>query len=613
MRLTLACLSCLCALAWADGADNPLRDLHPGHPRLIADAATFDAIPGRAKSDPVYAAILARVLADAARDLAAPVIRYEIPDGLRLLASSRSVLHRIERLGMAWRITKDRRFAERAWAELKAAADFPDWNARRHFLDTAELCRAFGIGYDWLHDAWTPEQRAFLRAALIRHGLAPALSTYEGKGPGHFQRVTNNWNQVCNSGVAIGALAIAEEEPELARRLVAHALASLPLATGLYADDGSWDEGYGYFHYGTSYLVALMASLETATGSAQGLEKIRGLPRMADFPCGLEGPSGRVFNFADCGGAAKAESMPEVGWLATRFPQPAAAALQRRHAAEHPEPLDLLWLPPETTPSHPPARGSHFAANSVCTLRTAWNDNAAGFVGFKAGDNRTSHGHLDIGSFVYEVDGVRWAEDLGSDDYNMPGYFGKGRWDYYRLRAEGHNTLALANQEGADQDPKADAKLLAVRETGGGGLAIADLTPALTGLTVARRGVALAADRSLRIQDELRPGKSPVDLLWSLHTAAAVTVAPDGRSATLTGDKRRLQVNLLGPAAARLECVEARTLAPRLPRDGENENKGHRKLIVRLHVDATTTVVVDLVPESSKSACAGLVRPLETW
>jgi len=614
MRPLLAALTSLCAVAAAAGpGDDPLRDLRPGHPRLIADAATFAAIPGRAKADPVYAEILRRVLADAEKDLSAPVTTYEIADGLRLLPKSRAILYRTERLGMAWRLTKDRRFADRAWAELKAAADFPDWNAGRHFLDTAELCRAFGIGYDWLYDAWTPEQRATLRAALIRHGLTPALSTYEGKGPAHFQRATNNWNQVCNGGVALGALAIAEEEPELARKLVAHALASLPAATRLYADDGSWDEGYGYFHYGTGYLVALMASLEASTGSAQGLEKIRGLPRMADFPCAMEGPLGRIFNFADCGGGAKAESMPEVGWLATRFPQPAAASLQRRQAAEHPSPLDLLWLPAESVAKHLPARGSRFAANAVCTLRTAWSDPMAGFVGFKAGDNRASHGHLDIGSFVYDADGVRWAEDLGSDDYNLHGYFGKGRWDYYRLRAEGHNTLALLGREGEDQDPRADAQLLTVRETGGGGLAIADLTPALTGLTQTRRGIALAADRSLRIQDELRPGKSPIDLLWSLHTAAAVTVAPDGRSATLVRDKRRLQVNLLSPAAARLECVEARTLPPRLPREGENENKGRRKLIVRLRVDAPTTVVVDLVPESSKSACAGLVRPLEAW
>ena len=612
MRRLLACLVCLCALAHAGETENdPLRNLKAGHPRLLGDPTTFAAIHTRAKADPVYAGILRDVLAKAEKDLQAPVSKYLVADGKRLLPVSRAILYRTERLGMAWRLTKDRRFADRAWAELKAAAEFPDWNPK-HFLDTAELCRAFAIGYDWLYDAWTSEQRTLLRTALVKHGLTPALTTYEGKGPGWFQKATNNWNQVCNAGVALGALAIADEEPKLARKIIRGALASLPVSTKLYAEDGSWDEGYGYFHYGAGYLVALIAGLESATGSDHGLGTIRGLPRMADYPCALEGPFGRYFNYADCGGVARAESMPEVGWLATRYPQPAAAALQRRHAAERPEPLDLLWLPTDKPSSRLPPRVSRFAANAVCTFRTAWNDPAAGFVGFKAGDNKASHGHLDIGSFVYDADGIRWAGDLGSDDYNLPSYFGKGRWDYYRLRAEGHNTLALANREGADQDPKAECQIITCRETSGGGLAIADLTAALTGLKQARRGLSLGADRALRIQDELTPGASATDLVWSLHTEADIKIAGDGRSATFTRTKERLKVNLLSPAGARLECVDERTLPPRLPRDGENPNKGRRKLIVRLHVDKPTTVVVDLVPGSAKSAQQPL-KALSTW
>jgi len=612
MRRLIVCYVCLCALVHAGEAENdPLRNLKAVHPRLIGDTEAFAAIPVRAKADPVYAGILRGVLANAEKDLAAPVSKYLLADGKRLLPISRAILYRTERLGMAWRVTKDRRFADRAWAELKAAAEFPDWNPK-HFLDTAELCRAFGIGYDWLYDAWTPEQRAFLSTALVKQGLSATLSTYEGKGPGYFQKATNNWNQVCNAGVALGALAIADEEPELARKIIRGALASLPISTKLYADDGSWDEGYGYFHYGAGYLIALIAGLESATGADHGLGAIKGLPHMADFPCALEGPFGHIFNYADCGGVAKADSMPEIGWLATRYPQPAAAALQRRHAADRPEPLDLLWLPTDKPSSRLPPRVSYFTANEVSTFRTAWNDPAAGFVGFKAGDNKASHGHLDIGSFIYDADGIRWASDFGSDDYNLKGYFGKERWDYYRLRAEGHNTLALANQEGADQDPKADCQLVTYRETAGGGLAIADMTAALTGLKQARRGLSLAGDRSLRVQDELTPSTTATDLVWSLHTEADIKISDDGRSATFSRAKGRLKVNLLSPVGARLECVEDCTLPPRLPREGENPNTGRRKLIIRLHVDKPTTVVADLVPASSKSAQQP-PKALSTW
>jgi len=36
-------------------------------------------------------------------------------------------------------------------------------------------------------------------------------------------------------------------------------------------------------------------------------------------------------------------------------------------------------------------------------------DAGAAFVGFKGGDNAASHAHLDLGEFVYDAGGVRWA------------------------------------------------------------------------------------------------------------------------------------------------------------------------------------------------------------
>jgi hypothetical protein len=42
-------------------------------------------------------------------------------------------------------------------------------------------------------------------------------------------------------------------------------------------------------------------------------------------------------------------------------------------------------------------------------MRSDWLDPNASFVGFKAGDNAANHSHLDIGSFVYDALGIRWA------------------------------------------------------------------------------------------------------------------------------------------------------------------------------------------------------------
>ena len=56
-------------------------------------------------------------------------------------------------------------------------------------------------------------------------------------------------------------------------------------------------------------------------------------------------------------------------------------------------------------------------ANPVCLMRTSWSDPNAIFLGFKAGSASVNHGHMDIGSFVLEADGLRWASDFGMQDY----------------------------------------------------------------------------------------------------------------------------------------------------------------------------------------------------
>jgi len=41
---------------------------------------------------------------------------------------------------------------------MLAAAQFPDWFPK-HFLDTAEMTAALGVGYDWLFDFLSAEER----------------------------------------------------------------------------------------------------------------------------------------------------------------------------------------------------------------------------------------------------------------------------------------------------------------------------------------------------------------------------------------------------------------------------------------------------------------------
>lgn len=239
-------------------AEQLVGRLKRQHPRLLIDQAGLEDLGRRLQTDSTLRAWDQQVRRDADRLLAAPLPQHVIPDGLRLLATSRSVLDHSYTLALMYRLHHDPRYADRLWRELQAVAEFPDWNPR-HFLDTAEMTHAVAIAYDWLYDRWTDSQRAVLREAIVRHGLQPGLDVYRhGKW---WARSTHNWNQVCNGGLTVGALAIGDEEPQLAEEILAAAIASVPLAMRSYAPDGAWGEGPGYWGYATSYNVVMLRKL----------------------------------------------------------------------------------------------------------------------------------------------------------------------------------------------------------------------------------------------------------------------------------------------------------------------------------------------------------------
>jgi len=596
----------------APAPDQILARLKPGHPRLLVSGEDLRQLAARTRQDATLRDWYNRLRERGRRLLDEPPSRYEIPDGLRLLSVSRRVVDRVYTLALLYHLEGDAAFARRAAQELEAAAAFPDWNPR-HFLDTAEMTHAFAIGYDWLYAFWSPEQRAAWTRAIVEKGLRPALEVY--RRDSGWARSRHNWNQVCNGGIGVGALAVAEVESALAGETLAAAIRSLPRAMREYGPDGAWAEGPGYWRYATQYNVLFVAALQTALGTDFGLSDLSGFAEAGLFPIYITGPLDRTFNYADGGdGALRA---PEMFWLARRFNRPEYAHHQLRLATG--APLDLIWFDPSQREAAARAavalpRDKYFRGAEVVTFRTAWNDRQALFVGFKAGDNKANHSNLDLGTFVLDALGERWAVDLGADDYNLPGYFGGQRWTYYRLRAEGHNTLVLNPSTTPDQDPQAAARIVKFASRPDRSLAVADLSAAYARQArEVRRGLALLDGRQVLVQDEVRAAQ-PAEVWWFLHTPADITVADDGRRATLSLRDRRLQAEVLTPAEARWTVLDARPLPTSPQPEKQHPNPGIRKLALRLPNVTELRLAVRLVPLGSETAPAPpAVQPLEAW
>jgi hypothetical protein len=531
-----------------------------------------------------------------------------------ILDASRTVLRQVYLLAFLQRLEGGNRYAHRLWQELDAAARFPDWHPD-HFLDTAEMTHAFAIAYDWLYDTWSPEQRAILAQAIRDKGLKPGLQAYQGAEEfGWWVKTPYNWNQVCNGGLGLGALAVFESCPELAAQVLQGALGSLPRALAKFAPDGGCYEGPLYWGYATFYHTLFLAGLETALGRSFGLAEAPGYDATGYFPLHVTGPRDRTFNYADAD--EHIHWTTQMFWLARKFQQPVFAWYARRITKVHP--LDLLWF--STQGLSPRETGlpldRYFRGVEVATFRSSWEDPQAIFVGFKAGDNRAGHSHLDLGSFILEAQGVRWALDLGGDDYNLPGYFDRNRWDYYRLRAEGHNTLVLNPGSNPDQDPEASAAIFRFRSGPDLSLAIADLTPAYARQAKrVWRGLSLVNRRQVLIQDEIEAEK-PVEVLWALHTEADVRLSPDKRTAHLSQGQAGLAARILAPPEAVFKLSAARPgpLSPH-PR-GQAENRGVSKLAISVPEVQDLRLAVLLTPltgEPGPEFVETKITPLAQW
>src|SRR5262249_12393270 len=154
------------------------------------------------------------------------------------------------------------------------------------------------------------------------------------------------------------------------------------------------------------------------------------------------------------------------------------------------------------------------------------------FVGLKAGTNAANHSHLDLGSFVLDADGVRWAVDLGRDNYNLPDYFGDKRWNYFRLTNHSHNTVTLG---GKLQDPKASAPIVKFESTPARAWAVADMSAVYPGVAAeAKRAVTVLDRTRVMVDDELRGLAPDTAVRWAMATGAKVEFDAAKRVATLT-------------------------------------------------------------------------------
>ncbi|KAA3142523.1 heparinase [Alistipes indistinctus] len=538
MKLLFTCIAALLTLSAGNTLAQADLSRLADHPRLLLPKGAEKKLLKQINRDAVWKEIHTATLGEADRIITLPV-NERIKTGMRLLAVSRENLRRIFILSYAYRMTGQEKYLVRAEQEMLKAASFSDWNPS-HFLDVGEMTMALGVGYDWLYPALSEASRRTIREAIVEKGFKPSYDTAYN----WFVDAEHNWNQVCNGGLAFGAIAVAESEPEWAQKIIDRAIDKVRLPMRHYAPDGAYPEGPGYWGYGTLFNVLLIGGLESTFGTDYGLSQMPGFMQTGTYEMQMVSPLIKHFNYMD--NSYEPESSSAPFWFYSKTQDPSVlcqqvSILQRDTAKKYLKdrvlPAMLIWgagAPMEKAVAPQETFWAGRGNTPVCVMRSGWGDPNARFVGVKLGSPSINHGHMDVGSFVFEADGVRWAIDLGSEDYNTTETRGvdlwnmaqqSQRWDVFRYNNRSHNTLTFNDKL---QRVNGSAQIIESDSATARRFVKTDLTPVYAGqVDKVERTISLVDNDYLLIEDEITAGKNYTRMRWTLMTRATPKILSD--------------------------------------------------------------------------------------
>ncbi|MBO9617945.1 MAG: heparinase II/III family protein [Niabella sp.] len=590
------------------------------HPRLLMVKGEEKQIENAIDKNAAFKKVNTLLLEECDKIIAAPALEHK-KIGKRLLSVSREAIRRIFFLSYAYRMTHEKKYLDAATQQLLTISAFEDWNPS-HYLDVAEMTMAAAIGYDWLYDELAPASREKIKTAILNFGIKTSFDAHFN----NWLKIDNNWNQVCNTGITYGAIAIFESEPELCSQVIARAVESIKKPMKLYAPDGAYPEGYGYWSYGTTFNVFFINALEQLLGTDYGLSQLPGFLKTPGYMQQMIAPTGLPFNYSDAGTGAECNGA--MFWFAKKLNDPSLIwnELQYLHNDKNKNalihdrflPTLLLWGKDlQLTNSSAPKKlfWEGGGPSPVAMMRTSWTDPNALFLGFKMGSPGNSHAHMDEGSFVFEAKGVRWAMDFGMQNYESLESKGLNiwdrsqqseRWKVFRYTNFAHNTLTFD-----DSLQRLEGRAVITKSSGAAGFSFAetDLTGVYKGqIKSAERGVALVNNGYGLIQDEITTTNQSVKMQWRMVTPATVTV----KSATEIELTKNGKTLLLQIAAEQPVTIKTWSTAPTNSYDAPNPGTTIVGFETELPANSKKTFAVYLVP-GDKNKVDKKITALKNW
>ncbi|WP_263063656.1 DUF4962 domain-containing protein [Dickeya dadantii] len=584
-----------------------LNSLQKEHPRLLVNKETFNRVKKQVTDNENMKKLVDEIIRRAEESLKKPVINYKLTGNdasPSLLDTSRKAINIILDNAFAWHMTGEARFAKKATETMLAIADFPDWNAKSRFLDAGEMMFAVALGYDWLYNTLSPEDEKKIRTALFDKGISWGLKTYSAKDPQAasfgFPWWATNWNEVCNGGILAAVLATADHYPDQAQELLNNMIPSLKMGLDAYKPDGASAEGPIYWSYGITYRILAQEMLKSAFGQDYDLSSDSVLEKTPWYRFAIEGFSGDGFNYGDA--VEDQGYTPAYAWFGNHYQQNAITAAAReqmqkaiaRSAAGKPWgefdrflPLFALWYPKAASENNTKVKEKFLfhGPSSLFIYKKRFDNSSSIYLGIKSGDNKANHAHQDLGSFVLEYNGLRWANDLGKDYYSLPGYFDNTvRPSYYRVSALSHNTITF---DGDNQNPEGNATLDWDEKYS---TATVDLTNAYNNVAKNITRTYHLEGKKITISDSIKGVHNKKTYRWAMVTTADISI--DGNTALLIKDEQAIRI-IKNDTTATFKIISTK------PNDNrQKNNEGTSMLTIQKTIPKNSNYKIDVVIEN---------------
>lgn len=544
--------ACLCVFS-AFGK----TEIQPHHPRLLFTTTEEKAVKKLIKKDPLARQLAAFLKTKADSIAEAPQIPYKMDKYGNMLWTSRAYVLRLGTLSLAYRLYGEQKYLDAANKTLLWVCGYKDWDPK-HYLDTAEMTTAVAIAYDWLFDALPETTRKIIKGSIYKNAISNVLREYEKGGPGSWAKRETNWNVVCNTGMTLGALAVAEDYPKETATILENAAHYMPNCLKHFAPDGVCYEGPAYWGYTNSYLSLYLKAVNDNGGDQGGIGQLPGVSRTALFYKRTLTPSGQRFNFGNAS-AEEVLNTPAFFFFSKHYGQPEIAEWFRKEIEKtirQNQPmhqlffLSLPWFNPASPAQNeqiPALEVYHNSINDLLVLNVDRKEKGSVFLVAKGGLPNQAHQQMDCGTFIIESDSVCWTEDLGADDYALPGFWdgkpGGDRWKYFRNNNFSHNTLNI------DRQPQyANGKAFVCEENTHTAHPYARLDLSEVYKVQAHkafRKFTLINDHTIEVEDEVEVRNTSSTVFWTAATKADVTI--NGSVAQLQKDGKVFYFRILSP------------------------------------------------------------------